>query len=53
MLSIIDKISNIIGIDHFNPYIYVPIKVILSIVLGGLLVVPINKWFPWANGKLQ
>lgn len=51
MLSFSDKILNQIGVTHLNSYIYAPIKVITAIILGCLLVIPINQWLPWANGK--
>ena len=53
MLSIANKISDNIGITTLNLYIYVPIKVALAIAIGSLLVTPINRWFPWANGKTK
>lgn len=53
MLSIANKISDNIGITTLNLYIYVPIKVALAIAIGSLLVIPINRWFPWANGKTK
>lgn len=51
MLSFSDQIYSQIGLIHLNPYIYVPIKVMTSIILGCLLVIPINRWVPWINGK--